>query len=291
MKIIEHLHLHKNQFLIAYKRSQLHKGNYHAHQGMEFLYIHSGSGYFMLDHRMFELKSGMLIYFQPFQFHRVKVDDSVDYIRSYIVFEPSLFEPYLSAFQLLRHFFHHIWKEELTNQVVYDLKEDHPMIQMLHKLDQRKKQQKHELMEEGILYILSLLSWLRYQWENHEPVQGHSVRSLDHIEKIMAWLDEHYLEPFSMKPLSEHVHLSPKHISSIFRKKTGITITEFLTSKRINHACFLLKTTNQSISDIAYESGFSNFSYFSQLFKKKVGVTPRHFRRNYLDMLGRDNDG
>lgn len=56
-------------------------------------------------------------------------------------------------------------------------------------------------------------------------------------------------------------------------------ITDFLTQCRIEEAKRLLRTTDQSVSDIAVESGFESFSYFSTVFKKVVGMTPVQYRK------------
>lgn len=286
MNFIANLQLHKNHFLLKYRMNGMHPGSFHAHQGMEFLYVYRGTGTFMLDNRLFELKDGTLIYFQPFQLHRIQPDRSLEYIRSYAVFEPSLFEPYLTPFPMIRKFFHHLWKDQLPQQMFYDLDDKHPIVLSFQELHRKSRMTPAgQMNEEFALFILSLLQWLRPLWSLSDLAKSVHVRPLTHVERMMAWLEDHYREPFSIDPLSRHVHLSPKHISTLFRQQTGGTITDYLMTKRLSQACLLLKTTTDPIGRIAIESGFGNVSYFTEQFKKKLGVTPKDYRKCFLELL------
>ncbi|TBL81956.1 AraC family transcriptional regulator [Paenibacillus thalictri] len=286
MKFIENIDLYSNNFLFTFRAQRKHPGQFHAHKGMEFIYIYKGTGHIMLDHRMYELRSGTLIIFQPYQLHRIHQDDSAEYIRSYVVFEPSLFESYLASFPSLRSFFYHLWKDQLQNQIFYDIGPDHPLVHLYEELQERKHLvPDHKLTEEYGLFIMRFLCLLRLLWAKHENPDAPSVRSLSQVERMMAWLEEHYNEPFSIDELSKHVHLSPKHISAIFRQKTGGTLTDYLMAIRLNQACLLLKTSSKPVTEIGQEIGFTNTSYFCQFFKKKMAVTPYQYRKQFLELV------
>jgi len=74
------------------------------------------------------------------------------------------------------------------------------------------------------------------------------------------------------------VHESPNHFSTIFSQETGETFIEYLTGVRINKSKELLLTTALRSADIAYEVGFGDSHYFSFIFKKHTGISPREFR-------------
>jgi AraC family transcriptional regulator of arabinose operon len=286
MNLITNLDLHNNQFLLNYYSQLKRPGRFHAHQGMEFLYIYQGTGHIMFDHRMYELKKGALVFFQPYQLHRIRQDISFPYIRSYFVFEPTLFEAYLTAFPALRSFFYHLWKDQLQNQIFFDLSPDHPLVLLYGELYERSKSiPANKITEEHGLFIVRFLCLLRPLWAKYENPDASSVRSLSSVERVMAWLEVHYRENYSVIELSKHVHLSPKHISALFRQKTGGTITDYLMAKRLNQACLLLKTTTSSVTEIGLDIGFTNTSYFCQLFKKKIGITPYQYRKQFLNSL------
>ena len=70
------------------------------------------------------------------------------------------------------------------------------------------------------------------------------------------------------------------NFSRLFKKQTGYTFTEYLTSCRIDLACRLLKETELKVSDIAAESGFSDRTKFYKVFSEKMGMTPKHYRKS-----------
>lgn len=76
------------------------------------------------------------------------------------------------------------------------------------------------------------------------------------------------------------VHLSPGYLSRIFKKETGVALSDYITNKRIVMAKQLLTKTNLSITAIAEQVGLSYSSYFTRLFKEKVGITPQEYRQN-----------
>jgi len=71
-----------------------------------------------------------------------------------------------------------------------------------------------------------------------------------------------------------------KYLCHVFKKYTGVTMTEYLNNIRLNYAFGLLQNTNKTVSNIAQYLGFSSVSYFNVIFKKKYGVTPKYLRRN-----------
>jgi YesN/AraC family two-component response regulator len=98
----------------------------------------------------------------------------------------------------------------------------------------------------------------------------------------MRWIEEHYREEISLETLAEETHLSKFYVSRIFREETGSSITDYLTARRIKQACRLLQTTDLSVEQIGIRVGYPNASYFIQLFKKVVGVTPLKYRNKYV---------
>ncbi|MFK4996896.1 helix-turn-helix transcriptional regulator [Bacillus sp. N9] len=79
--------------------------------------------------------------------------------------------------------------------------------------------------------------------------------------------------------MANHVYLNPDYVTRIFKRETGLSISEYLQQERIDTAKKLLIHTNKPISDIAIESGYSSFSYFSTIFKKVTQCSPVEFRK------------
>lgn len=99
------------------------------------------------------------------------------------------------------------------------------------------------------------------------------------IQKAKNYIDHHYADQdISLHSVASIVSVSPNHFSTIFSQETGKTFIEYLTYVRISRSKELLLTTKKKSSDIAYESGFGDPHYFSFIFKKNTGISPREFR-------------
>ena len=101
------------------------------------------------------------------------------------------------------------------------------------------------------------------------------IKAKDYIEKNYASQDT------CLSTVADVVHLSPNHFSTIFSQECGITFIEFLTNVRVEAAKKLLKETDMKGSDIAYDCGFGDPHYFSFIFKKTTGMSPREWRGSY----------
>ena len=101
----------------------------------------------------------------------------------------------------------------------------------------------------------------------------------DVILKAKKYIDENYADQnTTLTTVADVVCLSPNHFSTIFSQECKTTFIEYLTNVRIENAKRLIKNTDMKVYDIAYECGFSDPHYFSYIFKKNTGVTPREYK-------------
>ncbi|QHW33971.1 response regulator [Paenibacillus rhizovicinus] len=85
----------------------------------------------------------------------------------------------------------------------------------------------------------------------------------------------------SVNILADHVHLTPTYLSSLFRKETGQTISEYITEVRIEKSAALLMQPQAKLYEVADLSGYNDANYFTKAFKKLKGMTPTQFRRKH----------
>ena len=103
------------------------------------------------------------------------------------------------------------------------------------------------------------------------------------------WLNDYYEligkpEVFTL-PFEQIVALSGKtreHLSRVFKSLTGVNISDFIVSKRINYACVLLRDGKKSIQEIVEKCGFTNIGTFYNNFKKKTGESPERYRKTLI---------
>jgi len=100
------------------------------------------------------------------------------------------------------------------------------------------------------------------------------------IKEIKAFVEQNYSKKdFSLQDAAEHVNLSCQHLSRIFKKEMGITFIDYLTSVRIRKSIDLFQDEELKIYEIAEQAGYATQHYFSNVFKKHLGVSPGEYRR------------
>lgn len=111
------------------------------------------------------------------------------------------------------------------------------------------------------------------------------------IQRVCEIIEARYMEQLSVTSLAEMVNLTPAYLCVLFKQATGKTINEFLTQERLNHAKELLAGSNIHLYDVCYSVGYFSPSYFSRMFKKYVGVTPREYRESMVISLSSPERG
>lgn len=97
------------------------------------------------------------------------------------------------------------------------------------------------------------------------------------MKDICQYVKVHYGESISTKTLADLFHINPSHLSRQFKKEVKMTVTEYIQHARIEEAKFLIKLGKYTMTEIAGLVGFNDSQYFSNVFKKVEGITPRDF--------------
>lgn len=98
------------------------------------------------------------------------------------------------------------------------------------------------------------------------------------IKRAIRYLHVHFAEPVDYAALAGELNIHPVHLSRQFKKETGKTMSRYVQELRLNEAKRLLKERPDPIEQIAGQCGFENAPYFSHVFKKATGMTPRQWR-------------
>jgi AraC family transcriptional regulator len=99
------------------------------------------------------------------------------------------------------------------------------------------------------------------------------------VPKIKEFLFDNWARNFSLKELSSILGVHPVTISKNFTRYFGCTLGEFIRKYRIEKALYMIRTTNSSLTDIAFTCGFADQSHFIRIFKKYTGTIPLHYRK------------
>lgn len=102
--------------------------------------------------------------------------------------------------------------------------------------------------------------------------------SVLNIARSVSYMESNFTEPLTLESIAQISNLSPRHFSRLFTATYHTTPGNYLLSLRMQLAGGLLRNSSQSISEIAFQSGFNDSNYFSRQFRKCYGMTPRQYR-------------
>lgn len=120
-----------------------------------------------------------------------------------------------------------------------------------------------ELCHEMLLEYCKLVN--RYTTRKYSPI----------VAECVSYINVHFSENIHLDNLSKKLNINKTYLCKIFKKETHVSITEYINQCRVTEAKFLLQNKNISLSEIAYLLGFNDYSYFSRVFKKFTGTSPK----------------
>ena len=104
-------------------------------------------------------------------------------------------------------------------------------------------------------------------------------RMTETLRPVLTYIQKHHSESVTIEQLAKIAHMSSSYFMSCFKQNFGLGAIEYLNQVRIRSACDLLRNTDRSISDIAFDTGFHNLSNFNRQFRTKVGCSPQTYRK------------
>ncbi len=138
----------------------------------------------------------------------------------------------------------------------------------------------YELIVQGALYqFFGTLFSKKYYLDTPSQTPRAHKRILQ-LKQALEFIESSYTLPLSLHEISESVGMSPKYFCRFFQEMTHRTPIDYLNYYRIERACYLLLTTNLSITEVAFSCGFNDLSYFIKIFKRYKGTTPKKYLKS-----------
>lgn len=109
----------------------------------------------------------------------------------------------------------------------------------------------------------------------HIPSKNHEL-----VKRAIQYISKNFADTLTLEAVAGQVHLNPAYFSTMFKQSTGSSFKEYLNMVRIEESKRLLANTDYSLIDIAVATGFEDQSYFSKVFKKFTGLTPKQYRKD-----------
>ena len=128
--------------------------------------------------------------------------------------------------------------------------------------------------------ITDFIIWVQKITEQTGSLVHAKESSSSIISTVSQYIRDNINNELNRDELKKVAHLHPDYLSALFRQKTGLSISEYVTRERIREAKKLLLTSDFPIHEVAISTGFQNISYFSKQFKRLEGITPFQYRKN-----------
>lgn len=128
----------------------------------------------------------------------------------------------------------------------------------------------------GLLYML-----LGAIVDAYKNISSNNLTGVYYIDKAIEFIEKNYMSKCTVAELSDYLNLTRAYVYKLFKKHMGVSPTQYIENFRIEKACGILLEENISISECAAMVGYDDRSYFSRVFKKINGVSPKEFSLNH----------
>lgn len=133
------------------------------------------------------------------------------------------------------------------------------------------------IKEADSFYITIILNYCKL-------VQEHSLTSYSKpIQRIISTIDASITADLRLNTFAKELFMNPSYLSALFKNEVGMNLTEYVNKKRLKYSTTFLEATSMPIQEIAVKCGISDIHYFTRLFKREYGMTPREYRKKHIN--------
>jgi len=260
----------------------------HSHEFFEFFYVTKGSNLHYLDGKEEVIKEGDIILLSPGKVHALKGKRDKEFEIINCIFLPNLLENHSYLVRNMKGFMELLYLEPFSK--------GYKLLHLTGSTDIKVRIILEELIAENknttkdsaaiikVLLADLLVSVVRYFEEQKKglPSKTKTLTKKAHaIIKSIEYIDKNFKEEIKLEDISlQKTGITKEYFCSIFKKITGRTFTEYISNLRVDYASKLLTGTQKPVSEICFESGFKDLSYFNRTFKAIKGITPNEYRKS-----------
>ncbi|MDE6200722.1 MAG: AraC family transcriptional regulator [Clostridiales bacterium] len=257
----------------------IHSFPLHWHDEMELISVESGQGIVTVQSSRYNVSRGDIVIVPMQTVHAIERKDNCAMKYYNILFSLSVLD---GADDICRKkYFEPLYRNEISPMIyVPNGCELNKLLApyMTTLIQSRHAENGNELIIKSALFA-ALHHIIAF---SHPLTVGKAVDAdnYDKLKKVLLYVRRHYGERITVKTAADICAYSCSHFMKIFKSMTGQSFTEYLIDFRLNVAANAISLTTDRITDIAFDCGFENLSYFSRAFSDKFGVTPSEYRKN-----------
>lgn len=161
------------------------------------------------------------------------------------------------------------------------------ILQLVYSVLQAKQLMAHELFDNDNFEhkfthacdsVADMQEFIEYVFKVARDAINSYIHADSLIETVKNYISTHLGEDIKRENLTEIIYLNPDYLARLFKADVGKTIGAYIRDMRMERAKQMLRSSDETIGNIAFEVGYDNFSYFSQLFRKNTGMSPKEYR-------------
>ncbi|GMB01142.1 AraC family transcriptional regulator [Pelosinus sp. IPA-1] len=255
---------------------------YHWHNEVEFFYLNKGNVIVSVDSAPIEVHAGEAVFVNSGQIHSGHLHYSTDCEFYAIVFNLNMLSSntigdcqnrYINT--LMNKKYGLPQKYSKTSDWEIDILKQ--LKQIIH--NYLNKVPGYEMAITGSLYtiISQLIIHNKLIISNHARDEGLHNYKRENFKKVLNYIHTNYPNKIGLVDMANEINMSQYHFCRFFKSMSGQTPFAYLNDCRINQAVLLLCNSDRKVMDIAFDVGFTNFSYFIKIFKQIKGCTPSKF--------------
>ncbi len=257
----------------------------HGHNFGELVLIESGSATHVTAFQEYEISSRDIFYIKKGVFHGYKNCKDLHLINIFFhhdILSHDLLElqsncGYQALFELESES-----KQKLKEQKHLKLKKDEwdDLIKnyLILKNELSEKQINHELMIKTSLIRMIILCSRFYNDRLNDLEERPLNEAINSLSKVMSYIESNYNNKIYTEDLASIANTSLSTLQRHFRNMNMSCLSDYINKVRIRKACISLQNSKKTVTDIAFAVGFEDGNYFSKVFKKTMGVSPKHYR-------------
>lgn len=262
-------------------------GVMHRHDFIEIVYVISGSARHYMGEYIYEVHKGDLIIVNYGTQHTfIPIESDGEKFSTYdLLFTTELFEiteigkldfsALASSYLFYSTFPENTTVNNSLNLIRSDSKD---FCDILGKIYTEYTQRKSGFMSMIRAYLIELIT-LIFREIDQKTISDITNEQRDVVNKAIDYMKHNYNTRINLDSLVSDIFLSKDYFRQLFKKTTGMSVTDFIQQTRVEEACRLLLTTDRTIFDIAGNCGFTDIKFFYKTFKKITGKTPGELRK------------
>lgn len=253
---------------------------WHWHEELEFNYAYKGSIVIETVNQIYTVRQGEAYFINTNTMNtKRKAKGASAAIEHAHLFHPILLTGhYRSIFET--KYLNPVLQNQSIEVIILKENTEHgkEFLELLHCLTRMRRTENSEFQVRNLLSQ----AWLVLVKELSLQRQKNSLqaaRTHERTKDILSFIHKHYQDNITIANISDHANISPKECIRSFKNTFHQTPMDYLIHYRIEQAKRLLRETDESITNIAFMTGFHSSAYFGKMFKKLAGTTPREFRQ------------